>query len=266
MKPQDALVHPAPHAFPPKTEPRVSGSRFSWIQENKRDLNEQLIQAAWDNDLALCTKLVAQGANVNYQDREMESCYLIATSEGYLDLLAFCLNSGADFTVYDQYGGNGMIRAAERGHGEACALLAKAGDEVDRINKPRYTALTEAIIFGLGCLRYAQTVLLLLAVGADPAFRLNGKTIATLAEEHGFSALAHTLRRAEVTPVMDEQQAKAYLVECFFVGDAGGAMLALRQYPALARHSLPNADPSPDPALEQQRGLIVWLMEQLKRP
>lgn len=255
----DSLQHPVPALFPEPSVPRVSQHRHSWVPAGERSLNEQLIQAAWDNDLPLVKALVTQGADINYQDSRMESCYLIATSEGYLDLLAFCLQKGADFAVFDSYGGNGMIRAAERGHGEACARLYAAGDRVDHVNKLPYTALTEAVIFGTGCLRYAQTILLLLAAGADPNFKVQGKSIIQLARDHGFTALAGMLERSNNFPKMDKAQAAAYLQECYRAGDAGGAALVLRQHRELAREQLQAAGEA-DGAVLQHRGLIERLM------
>lgn len=256
----DPLAHPQPETYPAPSKVRVSAHRFSWAQEKGRSLNEQLIQAAWDDDLHLVKSLVQQGADINYQDREMESCHLIATSEGYLGLLDFTLRHGAQLTRYDQYGGNGMIRAAERGHGEACAMLYHAGDQVDRVNKLGYTALTEAIIFGAGCVRYVQTVLLLLAAGADPGFMVQGRSIIRLAQEHGFSALEAMLKRAKEAPGMSQAQAKDYLQSSYEKGDACGAALALRQHPSLFAQDLPGAPGKAQPAVEAQRRLIRWLM------
>ncbi len=254
------LEHQTPALFAPGTPERLSTHRYSWVKKEERDLNEQLIQAAWDNDLPLVKALVKQGGDINYQDTRKESCYLIATSEGYLELLAFCLKNGADFKVHDSYGGNGMIRAAERGHGKACAMLYAASDEVDHVNHLPYTALTEAVIFGDGCLRYAQTVLFLLAAGADPSFTVKGKTIIELAQDMGFDSLALSLARLAKFPKLQKTEAQAYLDACYALGDAGGAALTLRQFPLLA----PDKKAAPktqDAALIQQRELIETLVD-----
>ena len=260
----DSLAHPKHALFTPTSKPRVSPHRYSWVPEGGRSLHEQLIQAAWEDDLLRVKALVQQGADINYQDSRMESCYLIATSEGYLDLLAFCLKNGADLSRYDSYGGNGMIRAGERGHGEACALLHAAGDKVDHVNNLPYTALTEAVIFGTGCLRYAQTILFLLAAGADPNFEVQGKSIIRLAWDHGFTALAEILERTNSFPQLDLDQARAYLQDCYQAGDAGGAALTLRQHGELAA-AQPEAPASQDAAVMQHRMLITNLMALLRQ-
>lgn len=260
---QDKLSHPVPHLFPDPTEPRVSEHRYSWVEAEHRSIHEQLIQAAWEDDLVRVKALVAQGADINYQDHRKESCYLIATSEGYLDLLAFCLAQGASLTTYDSYGGNGMIRAAERGHAQACALLYHAGDRVDHVNRLQYTALTEAVIFGTGCLRYAETVLFLLAAGADPAFQVKGKALDRLADEQGYDAIAQLLRRAVGFPRLDEAEARRYLLDCYRAGDAGGAALTLRQHPGLCSETM-EAPKDKQKAVHQQRRLIDGLMTRMR--
>ncbi len=54
-------------------------------------LDERLRDAAWANDVPLARRLVSQGADVNAKDGTEQSAYLIATSEGYLDLLRLTL-------------------------------------------------------------------------------------------------------------------------------------------------------------------------------
>lgn len=46
----------------------------------------------------------------------MQSAYLIAAGQGYLDLLRLTLRSGAEVNDKDSWNGTGLIRAAERGH------------------------------------------------------------------------------------------------------------------------------------------------------
>ena len=225
-----ALEHPqqALHLALPVHPARVSTAQGSTEPEASRSLNEQLIEAAWDADVERVAALVAQGADVNYRDRRQESCHLIATSEGYLELLRFTLAHGADLGVYDSYGGNGMIRAAERGHAEACALLARAGDGIEHVNRLSYTALTEAVIFGDGSRRYLETVECLLACGADPSFRVQGESVLKAAELRGQDAVATAMARALAGEMLDREEATAYLLESAAEGDSAGLVLAIR--------------------------------------
>ena len=54
-------------------------------------LQDQLIKAAWANDVRRARRLIEAGADVNAKDDTEQSAYLVATSEGYLDLLDLTL-------------------------------------------------------------------------------------------------------------------------------------------------------------------------------
>ncbi|MEO5744286.1 MAG: hypothetical protein ABIQ53_06800, partial [Terracoccus sp.] len=64
-------------------------------------LDDQLRAAAWRNDVDQAVGLVERGADVNAQDSTRQSAYLIATSEGHLELLRLALRSGADVNAKD---------------------------------------------------------------------------------------------------------------------------------------------------------------------
>lgn len=152
------------------------------------DLDQALITAAWRNDVAEAAHLIEQGADVNAKDDTIQSAYLIATSEGYLDLLTLMLQHGADVDAKDSYNGTGLIRAADRGHADIIGCLLRAGIEVDHINNLGWTALHEAIILGNGDQRYVDCVRLLLAGGADPSLASRRDNVTPLrhAESRGF--------------------------------------------------------------------------------
>jgi uncharacterized protein len=101
----------------------------------------------------LATQLSTAGADVNAKDSTVQSAYLIATSEGYADLLELTLAHGADLAGLDSYRGTGLIRAAERGHADIVGRLLRAGIEVNHVNRPGWTALDEAIVYGDGSQR-----------------------------------------------------------------------------------------------------------------
>ncbi|WP_145808400.1 ankyrin repeat domain-containing protein [Kribbella amoyensis] len=130
-------------------------------------LDRQLIAAAWKNDVAEARRLVAAGADVNAVDDTVQSAYLIAASEGYLELLDLTLAHGADLRSLDSYRGTALIRAAERGHAPVVARLLRAGITVDHVNRLGWTALHEAVLLGDGSPRYVETVRLLIAAGAN---------------------------------------------------------------------------------------------------
>ena len=128
-------------------------------------LNRRLRDAAWANDVARARRLIRQGADVNAKDDTEQSAYLIATSEGYLDLLRLTLRAGARINDKDSWNGTGLIRAAERGHGLVVGDLLQAGIDRDHVNRIGYQAIHEAVWLGEDTASYATTVRVLAAGG-----------------------------------------------------------------------------------------------------
>ncbi len=200
-------------------------------------LNTALIAAAWRNDVDDAVRLIEQGADVNATDSTIQSAYLIATSEGFLDLLELTLEHGADIAAKDSYNGTGLIRAADRGHALVVGRLLLARIEVDHINNLGWTALHEAIILGDGSERYVDCVRLLLAKGADPllASQRDGVSPLDHAESRGFGTIATTIRHViESDPPIDATDA---LIAAAKHGDADGLVAALRTGATLAEMS-----------------------------
>lgn len=192
------------------------------------DLNRALIAAAWRNDVDEAARLIEQGADVNAADETVQSAYLIATSEGFLSLLALTLENGADVDAKDSFNGTGLIRAAERGHALLVGMLLRAGIEVNHINNVGWTALHEAIILGDGGQRYADTVRVLLAGRADPLIPSQQDGIMPIdhAQAYGFETIAGTLFAAIYSdPPVDPAAA---LFDAARSNNADGVMLALR--------------------------------------
>ena len=168
-------------------------------EAEEANLNQELIVAAWDNDMPRAQELIADGADVNHKDRSRQSAYLIATSEGYLELLELTLDNGADVTSLDSFNGTGLIRAAERGHAHIVERLLETEIDVNHINNLGWTALHEAIILGDGTDRYIRTIQLLLDHGADPDLptQTDGHSPLSLAEGRSQTAIVELLRNAQ---------------------------------------------------------------------
>jgi ankyrin repeat protein len=163
-------------------------SAVSHALSQDRALDEKdraLIAAAWGNRVEEARRLIAAGADVNRKDSSQQSAYLIATSEGYLELLQLTLANGADVHSTDSYNGTGLIRAADRGHVEIVRELLKTPIRIDHVNRLGWTALLEAVILGNGGQRHTETVRLLVAAGAN----------VNLADQHGVTPLAHARKR-----------------------------------------------------------------------
>jgi ankyrin repeat protein len=128
---------------------------------------------------------VGAGADVNRQDRTQQSAFLIATSDGYVDLLRLTIEAGADVHRTDSYDGTGLIRAADRGHVEVVRELLKTPIRIDHVNRLGWTALLEAVILGDGGPRHAEVVRLLVEAGAN----------VNIADSSGVTPLGHARAR-----------------------------------------------------------------------
>lgn len=192
-------------------------------------LDAELIDAAWTNDVDAAARLIAMGADVNARDWTRQSAYLIAASEGYLELLELTLRSGAFVPLLDSYRGTALIRAAERGHTDVVGrLLQEDAMPVDHVNRLGWTALHEAVILGDGSQRYVDTVRLLIAGGAD---------LERVSVRDDLTALQHarSLEQARVAEVLEAaaeasppDDPEGALLDAAATGDADGAAIALR--------------------------------------
>jgi ankyrin repeat protein len=193
-------------------------------------LDEQLIAAAWKNDLRRARALVDQGADVNAKDNTVQSAYLISTSEGYLELLNLTLGHGADVDSKDSFNGTGLIRAADRGHADIAGRLIQADIKINHINNLGWTALHEAIILGNGSRRYVDTVLVLVAGGADLRLPSQRDQISPLdhATAKGYNEIAKVLETALDADKPLKQVANRRLLAAAQRGDATAAALAVR--------------------------------------
>jgi uncharacterized protein len=201
-----------------------------------RDGNRRtpLVAAAYGNHLEAARLLVEAGADTNAKDETVQSAYLISTSEVGDDprLLDLTLENGADVRSLDSYDGTGLIRAAERGHAAVVARLLRAGIAVDHVNRPGFTALHEAIVFGDGSQRYVDTVRLLVARGADARLAPVGDGTAPLehARSRGQDAVAATIQAA-LGPVPADPG--GHLLDAAATGNPDQAAVALRAGAAL---------------------------------
>lgn len=191
-------------------------------------LDEQLRAAAWDNDVAQARRLIRQGADVNAKDETEQSAYLIATSEGYLDLLRLTLRHGARVDDKDSWHGTGLIRAAERGHALVVGELLRAGVDRDHVNRIGYQAIHEAVWLGQDTASYSTTVRVLAAGGAELQRRSPsaGLTPLEMARERGLVGLERILDA--VTTAERPTDPDGALLRAARSGDADAVAVALR--------------------------------------
>jgi ankyrin repeat protein len=191
-------------------------------------LDAALRDAAWKGDLARAKALVARGADVNAKDDTQQSAYLVATSEGRLDLLRLALAHGARVDDKDSWNGTGLIRAAERGHSLVVGRLLRAGVDRDHVNRIGYQAIHEAVWLGRDTTTYVDTVRVLVAGGVELTRRSRdeGLTPLQMARERGHDRLEGVLVKATTSrPPADPDSA---LLAAAARGDADAVAGALR--------------------------------------
>ncbi len=195
---------------------------------DQAELDQRLRDAAWANDVRRAARLIARGADVNAKDETEQSAYLVATSEGYLELLRLTLRNGAAIDDKDSWNGTGLIRAAERGHALVVGELLQAGIDRDHVNRIGYQAIHEAVWLGEDTPSYATTVRVLAAGGVRLEDRSEsaGLTPLEMARERGFDEIERIL--SAVTIAETPADPDAALLAAAETGDADAVAVALR--------------------------------------
>lgn len=168
------------------------------INEQNNRGESPLLIATHNNQVEIAKALIKAGADVNLQDHIQDSAYLYAGAQGKTEILAFILeNSQPNQQVYNRFGGNALIPAAEKGHLNNVRLLLEEGSvDIDHQNNYGYTALIEAVALRDGSKIYQDIVKELLAYGADTMLRDKyGKTAEDYAKELGYQAMLDELQK-----------------------------------------------------------------------
>jgi len=227
--PACSRTHAEPEATP-SSEPTSSASSVPAVKIDQDRLDERLRAAAWKNDVENASALIEQGASVNAKDETQQSAYLVATSEGYLDLLRLTLANGAKVDDRDSWNGTGLIRAAERGHADVVGELLRAGIDRDHVNRIGYQAIHEAVWLGRETASYRATVRVLFAGGVQvdqPSVR-EGLTPLQMAGRRGFASVERSLRTMTTQKPPSKAMADRALLEAAAEGDADRVAVALR--------------------------------------
>ncbi|MFC7726523.1 ankyrin repeat domain-containing protein [Nocardioides sp. GCM10028917] len=214
-------------SVPDDTTPRPTPSPRPGPDEQAA-LDERLRARAWADDVAHARRLIARGADVNAKDATQQSAYLVATSEGHLELLRLTLRNGARVDDKDSWNGTGLIRAAERGHADVVGELLRAGIDRNHVNRIGYQAIHEAVWLGADGPSYATTVRVLAAGGVELERRspTAGLTPLEMARARGFDQLERIL--STVTTAERPADPDAALLAAASAGDADAVAVALR--------------------------------------
>ena len=108
---------------------------ITYAQEARRELDEQLWEAARKGDAAAVQALLDKGADVNAKFRYGTTALFKAAERGHTEVVKLLLARGADVTVKDTfYGATAMTWALENKHIEVVrALLEKSAESVDEV-------------------------------------------------------------------------------------------------------------------------------------
>ncbi len=142
--------------------------------------------------------LIEQGADINKRDHMENNPFLYAGAEGYIEILRLTIEAGADPTIFNRFGGTALIPAAEHGYVENVQeILEHTNVDVNHMNKPGWTALLEAIVYGDGGPKYQETIHILIEHGAN-VHLADAKGISPLqhAQSRGFQEISNILMQA----------------------------------------------------------------------
>ncbi|MFB9220335.1 ankyrin repeat domain-containing protein [Kurthia sibirica] len=163
--------------------------------KNERGRSALMI-ATYNRDEQMVAYLIAEKADVNCQDDRMNSPFLYAAAEGYLEMVKL-MSPTADVKRVNRYGGIGIIPASEKAYYDTVKwLLEETKSDVNHVNNLGWTALLEAVILGDGSEKYERVIRLLLLHGAskDIADR-DGMTAIEHAEKLGYERIVNVLNQ-----------------------------------------------------------------------
>jgi ankyrin repeat protein len=151
--------------------------------EERRVLDQQMVEAAFVCDLMRVRTLLARGADPNARDEEGRTPLFSAVLGGSLALLGLLLESKADVNARDAHGSTALHVAAEEVLPEAAALLIGRGADVNAQDEEGNPPLSRAVKSARG--RYEVVRLLLEAGAKDDIPNSAGETPRELAERFG---------------------------------------------------------------------------------
>lgn len=167
------------------------------IDETNSRQETPLLIATHENYIEVAKALVDAGADVNKQDALQDSPYLYAGAQGKTEILTYMIeHTNPNQKIYNRFGGNALIPAAEKGHLDNVKILLKDGQvNIDHQNNFDYTALIEAVALTDGSKVYQDIVKELLAYHANTDLRdASGKTALDYALELDHQEIASLLK------------------------------------------------------------------------
>lgn len=140
-----------------------------------------LLIAVDRNQVEIARALMAAGASINSQAKNLDTPWLLAGAQGRTEIIRDMIPLGPDLSIRNRFGGNALIPACERAHIETIKLLLTTKIPIDHVNNLGWTCLLEIVILGDGGPKHVEATKLVLAAGANP----------NLADKNGVTPLAH---------------------------------------------------------------------------
>ena len=178
---------------------RVQALLGQGVLVDQRDGQQRtaLVADALGRHWPVALHLVAAGADVNAQDAQRDSGFLIACREGPVPLVRATLAAGADLRSTNRYGSTALFGPAYRGHLEVVRLLLATPIALEHVNSLGWTVLLETIALGQDGPVHQAIVRLLLERGARADARdREGVSALALAQQKGQHGVAQLLRQA----------------------------------------------------------------------
>lgn len=170
----------------------ANGANVNTQDKSKRNL---LLVATVNKQVSMAKLLVENGADVNRQADNLDSAFLYAGASGQTELVKLYLANGARFDIFNRYNGTALIPACERGHVETVRVLAHTKNyPIYHVNRLGWTALMEAVVLGDGSKKFQEIIQILKEAGANLQNPdNNGVTALQHAKKRGFTEIVKIL-------------------------------------------------------------------------
>ncbi len=129
--------------------------------------NDDLLEKVWLNDIQAVKKLIASGADINYQNEMYgHTPLIIARNYNYVEMAKLLISEGADIKIKGKDGSTALIAAASNSQELVEILLSKGADVKARMTNGTgvFTRCTIGILKDKVPLQLAE---ILLSKGAD---------------------------------------------------------------------------------------------------
>jgi ankyrin repeat protein/CHAT domain-containing protein/Flp pilus assembly protein TadD len=187
-----------------KSTSNSEASKFTAKQSKKSDpiskdenlsideINDKLISASENGDLATVKDLLSMGGDVNVKAENDKTALIAAVRGGNMDLIRFLIEKGADVNAKNKYGDTAINEAAGRKDIDIVRLLIDNGANINARGHYGWTALISAAFDD-----NTDMVRLLIEKGADVNAKDDqGNTALMKAKIHKYNAVVEILTSA----------------------------------------------------------------------